>query len=75
MCITQDPVLLDAVFKFMQEKAQTQDYTMFLNSLAYNRASRRLVANWMFDNFDAVRGAAAHAVAATDALHTDSLSL
>ncbi|KAH7103916.1 leucyl aminopeptidase [Auriculariales sp. MPI-PUGE-AT-0066] len=55
VCSTRDQKLLEGTFKFLQEKAQGQDWIYFLSVLGENRVSRRMAANFMFDNYDSLR--------------------
>ncbi|KAH7103915.1 leucyl aminopeptidase [Auriculariales sp. MPI-PUGE-AT-0066] len=53
-CSTRDPELLSDVFKLLQEQAQDADWINFIVDLASNRASRRMVWEFITSNYDSI---------------------
>ncbi|KAH7103952.1 leucyl aminopeptidase [Auriculariales sp. MPI-PUGE-AT-0066] len=54
-CSTQDPKLLGAVFVLLQEQARDADWIDFFMELASNRASRRMVWDFMTSNYGSIK--------------------
>jgi aminopeptidase 2 len=55
MCSTKDQMIAQETLEYSMSKAKEQDVYYFFSSLSSNKATKRILAKFLQDNYDAVR--------------------